>query len=127
MRALGDFLKINGEGIYKTRAWKVAGEGPTVIKTARSGENLKPFQEGDYRFTKKGENELFFFSLVKPTKDLLIKTFATGGILEKEIATVAMLGSEEEIQWERNAEGLKVTLPKAISGEYCVGFKLSLK
>ena len=127
MQALGDFLKINGEGIYKTRAWKVSGEGPTIIKTARTGENLKSFTDGDYRFTKKGENELFVFSLVKPTKDLVVKTLASDGPLEKEVSSITMLGSEEKIIWERSEEALKIDLPKDLPGKYSVGFKLTLK
>ena len=80
--------------------------------------NLKSFTDGDYRFTKKGENELFVFSLVKPTKDLVVKTLASDGLLEKEVSSIIMLGSEE---------GLKIDLPKNLPGKYSVGFKLTLK
>ena len=89
--------------------------------------NLKSFASGDYRFTKKGENELFVFSLVKPTKDLVVKTLASDGLLEKEVSSITMLGSEEKIIWERSEEGLKIDLPKDFPGKYSVGFKLTLK
>ena len=89
--------------------------------------NLKSFASGDYRFTKKGENELFVFSLVKPVNDLLVKTLASGGLLEKEVLSITMLGSEEKIIWKRSEEGLKIDLPKNLPGKYSVGFKLTLK
>ena len=41
LNAFGDFLKVNGEGIYGTRPWKTYGEGPLEICTGRQGENHK--------------------------------------------------------------------------------------
>ena len=41
LTAFGDFLKINGEGIYGTRPWKTFGEGPLKMKDGRQGENHK--------------------------------------------------------------------------------------
>ena len=39
MTAFGDWIAINGEGIYGTRPWKVFGEGPTEIITKRTGKS----------------------------------------------------------------------------------------
>ena len=53
LTAFGDFMKINGEGIYGTRPWKIYGEGPTEIKSGRGGENHTPFTPQDIRFNHK--------------------------------------------------------------------------
>lgn len=126
LKAFGDFLKINGEGIYGSRPWKTFGEGPLPIKDGRQGENHKNFSQQDIRFTTKDGN-LYAFVLKQPTEDILIKTLADGGVLDKEIATVRMMGSDEEIKWECSTDGLKIELPKKLPDSLVTGFKLTLK
>lgn len=84
LTAFGDFLKINGEGIYGTRPWKSFGEGSLKVKDGRQGENHKDFSQDDIRFTTK-DGVLYAFVLAPPTKDIAIKTvtvthFALQGI-----------------------------------------------
>ena len=126
LTAFGDFLKLNSEGIYKTRPWKVFGEGPLKVKDGRQGENKKDFSQQDIRFTTK-DGVLYAFVLVPPTEDILIKTLATGGVLEGDIASVVMMGSDEKINWTRAADGLTIKLPKALPDALVVGFKIELE
>ena len=126
LTAFGDFLKINGEGIYETRPWKVFGEGPLQVKDGRQGENKKDFSQQDIRFTTK-DGTLFAFVLVPPTEDILIKTLATGGVLESDIANVSMMGSDEKINFERADDGLTIKLPKTLPEALVIGFKIELK
>ena len=58
LTAFGDFLKINGEGIYGSRPWKTFGEGPLKMKDGRQGENHKDFSQQDIRFTSQGRSAL---------------------------------------------------------------------
>ena len=53
LEAFGEWIALNGEGIYGTRPWKVYGEGPTEIISRRTGENLIPYVEEDIRFTRR--------------------------------------------------------------------------
>ena len=46
LTAFGDFLRINGEGIYNTRPWKTFGEGPLKVKDGRQGENHQDVHAG---------------------------------------------------------------------------------
>lgn len=124
--AFGSFLKLNSEGIYDTRPWKVYGEGPLEIKDGRQGENKKDYSQEDIRFTTK-DGALYAFILNQPKKDILIKTLATEGILDKEIAKIELMGSEEEIQWNRSADGLVITQPKSLSEALLMGFKITMK
>ncbi len=125
LRGFGEWIGINGEGIYGTRPWKVFGEGPTEIKTARCGENLQEFSQADIRFTQKGDT-LYAFVLAPPTSDVLIKTLATGGLYEGEIGNITMLGSDEPIRWKRSADGLTIRLPETLpKGQPVVAFRIS--
>ena len=126
LTAFGDFIKINGQGIYGSRPWKKFGEGPLKVKDGRQGENRKEFSQQDIRFTTK-DGVLYSFVLVPPTKDIVIKSLASGGPLEKEIANIKLMGSQESIQWSRSAENLTITLPKSIPEALVTGFAIELK
>jgi alpha-L-fucosidase len=126
LEALGDFLRLNGDGIYGSRPWKTYGEGPTEITDGRQGENHEDFSSQDIRFTQKDGN-LYAFVLAVPTKDIKIKTLASGGLLNQEIASIELMGSSERVKWKRSAEGLLIQLPKALPGQYVNGFRLRLK
>jgi len=126
--AFGEFLKINGEGIYKSRPWKIFGEGPIEMKEGRQGENRKPFSQQDIRFTQ-NNGKLYAFILGKPTKDILIKTLAKrdDSALVKEILSIELLGSNDTISWTRDAEGLNIKLPKNLPKPNSIGFQITLK
>lgn len=125
IRAFGDWITINGEGIYGTRPWKIYGEGPLKIVTKRAGENLKQFSAEDIRFTQK-DNSLFAFVLALPTQDIHIKTLKTDGLLAKNIQSISMLGSSEKVDWHRSEAGLTIRLPKILAPQPVIGFKLLL-
>ncbi|MDF7823867.1 alpha-L-fucosidase [Pontiellaceae bacterium B12227] len=121
--AFRNLMKVNGEGIYGSRPWKVFGEGPLVIKDGRGSENMKPWSQQDIRFTTK-DGHLYAFVLVPPTENIEIKTLAKGGIFEDEINNISMLGSREAVQWERTADALVIQLPKTLPASGVVGFKI---
>lgn len=104
-RDFGAFINMNHEGIYNTRPWKTFGEGPLKIVTKRAGENLKEYSQKDIRFTTKDGN-LYAFVLASPTEDVLVKTLKKGGLLQKKIIKIKLLGSDEEISWIQNENGL---------------------
>ena len=126
LRAFGEWIKINGEGIYGTRPWKTYGEGPTKIVTKRTGENLKDYSAADIRFTTRGD-DLFVFVLAPPTKDIVIKTLANGGLYDDEIASVSMLGSNERLRWKRSPDGLAIQLPGKLPNQPVIGFRITRK
>ena len=123
LTTFGEFIKINGEGIYGSRPWKIFGEGPLKMKDGRQGENHTEFSQEDIRFTSK-DGVLYAFVLAPPTEDILIKSLKTGGLLNKKIMSVKLLGSEEEIKWERNENGLKIKLPGSLPDIPVIGFRI---
>jgi alpha-L-fucosidase len=127
LTAFGDFLKINGEGIYGSRPWKIYGEGPLQMKGGRQGENHKDFSQEDIRFTTKN-GVLYAFVLAPPTEDIVIKTLAEGGGFDPEIKSIALLGSDELIKWRRSADALTIRLPKKLPrGLPVIGFQITAK
>jgi len=126
LTGFGDFLRTCGEGIYGTRPWKTYGEGPLKMKDGRQGENHKDFTQEDVRFTTKDGN-LYAFVLSPPTKDMVIKTLKTGGLLTEEINNISLLGSNEEIHWTRSPEGLVIQQPKTLPKQPVIGFRITLK
>jgi len=123
LRAFGEALRTNAEGIYGSRPWKIYGEGPLKMKDGRQGENHEDFSQEDIRFTTK-DGVLYAFVLAPPTEDIVIKTLATGGLLDREIASVELMGSSEKIKWKRSADALTITLPKTLPGKIVNGFRI---
>lgn len=73
---IGNWLKINGDGIFNTKPWKIFGEGPTnVQKGAFSDNHALKYTSGDFRFTSKGDS-LYVFQLAPENSDALISTLS---------------------------------------------------
>jgi len=94
LKAMGEWLKINGDAIYGTRYWKI-----------NSQEN------GHLSFTTKGKN-LYAIALEKPTKTLLIE--GTKDWKKSNVKAVELLGSNAQVSWEMTQEGLKITPPSTL-------------
>lgn len=114
---IGDWLQINGEGIYESKVWRQAGEGPTEIAEGQFQENNKTsYTSEDIRFTVKGDS-LYAFIMEPTSQQLLITSLAISedqnvpefhGIIKE----VAVLGQEEPIEsWQQTAAGLEILLP----------------
>ena len=129
LKAIGGWLEINGESIYDTTHWKIFGEGPTGVSTGHVAEkNDKRFTPKDLRFTLSGET-LYVTGLAWPEDGkVAVTTLAEGGELHpEEIVSVEMLGSDEKLQWNRDANGLNVTLPANRPSEFAYVLKVTSK
>ena len=121
----GKWLDVNGEAIYGTRPWKIAGEGPTESASGSFTDQKKPFTAQDVRFTTKGD-VLYAIALGLPSGNTLIKalgTQAANGV----ITSIELLGSQEKIAWTQQAAELQIRPSKGYPSEHAVVYKISFK
>jgi alpha-L-fucosidase len=123
----GGWMALNGEAIYSTRPWKIYGEGPTESAggSLNGGPGLQ-FVAGDIRFTTKGD-ALYAIALAWPEdRKLVIKSLASDSPHHRgEIARIGLLGSESNLVWSRNADGVTVSLPEKPPCDYAYVFKIN--
>jgi alpha-L-fucosidase len=125
LRAIGKWLKVNGDAIYGTRCWKKFGEGDAKpTKGSFSDNQATAYTARDIRFTTKGND---FYAIVLNWDDagIVIKSLNRKAIADAKILKVSLLGSNEEIKWEQTAGGLKLFFPENRPCEYAYAFKIS--
>lgn len=121
--AVGEWLKLNGEGIYGSRAWTHYGEGPSVPSeapgdwkggsTANPGPHLArrpsiPITEAEFRFTT-NNGKLYAFGLKYPSNAISIKSLPMS---KAKIERVTLLGQHSQpLKFRQTAEALICTLP----------------
>ena len=127
---MGAWLQINGDAIFETRPWTVFGEGPTRLpEGGHKIEKIKiAYTHTDVRYTKRSEKEFYAIVLDKPQGELVLKSLSTDlGVLNAKILDIELLGSEEDIKWDRNERGLVIQAPKALPTKYAHAFKIVLE
>jgi alpha-L-fucosidase len=124
---IGSWLKINGDAIYGTRAWKIYGEGPTkVTEGAFHDTDTQPYTAEDFRFTKKGD-VLYGIELGWPSnREAVIHSLGSSAEEHPKIASVALLGSDMKLEFEQREDGLHIRLPKQSVGRYAYAFHIQM-
>jgi alpha-L-fucosidase len=128
---IADWMQVNGEAIYSTRPWKIAGEGPNSVKSgAFQGNSISKLGVKDVRFTRNKANTVIYaIALGWPTEPLLVQSLGTSaGTNPGKIANVQLLGTNEMIKWKQSADGLHVELPKRYQPktDFAAALKVSL-
>ena len=116
LQGLGDWMAVNGEGIFGSRPWQVYGEGPAHVAGGMFNENKVTYGAQDIRFTTKG-GALYAYFLGWPAdgkvtiRELASATDARPSRLDRKIAAVHLLGAADAVAWTQDAAGLHVELP----------------
>jgi alpha-L-fucosidase len=114
------WMRVNDEGIFATRPWKINGEGPSmngqpgITQPAQAGfnENKQPdLGAGDIRFTTRGKT-MYAFVQGWPQQQITIGALGTSSPQQPaKVMDVRMLGRNEALGFKQEAAGLRVTLP----------------
>jgi len=106
LKALGAWLKQNGEAIYDTIPWKEA--------------SAKSVEGDDLRFTRKGD-DLYVTVLGKPKG----QTITISELPAKSGVKVTQLGNNAELGSNEQSGGTRIAVKGTLKGEYVYSFKLT--
>jgi alpha-L-fucosidase len=127
LQGMAKWMEIHSEGIFGTRPWTIAGEGPD------KGTGGKAFSEGkvafgaeDIRFTTK-DGVLYVFVLGGPTHDIAVKSLGLKSPHAKPIESIELLGSTDPMKWRQSDDALVITKPTKSPSEDAIAFRVRFK
>jgi len=126
LEELGEWMDVNGEGIYGTTPWKVFGEGEVNNEAGSFQDNdEKNFTSGDFRFTYKN-GYLYAFCMRPDSEKFLITSLKIKGERDVILSSAEALGDCDIVDSVRDELGLHITLNKKPSSDKPVCFKIGM-
>ena len=126
LNELGEWMAVNGEGIYDTIPWKVFGEGEVNNSEGSFQDNdEKDFTSGDYRFTYKN-GYLYAFCMRPDSETFLIRSLRIKGERDVVTGSVEALGDYNVVSSERDNSGLRIRLDKKPLSDKPLCFKIGM-
>ena len=118
------WIKVNGEGIYGTRPWQRATEGPSQVAIDHFKEDPVEWTAEDFRFTVKG-GDVYAFQMKWPEEGkTVIRSLAAGSV--PRVGSVMLLGCADPVTFEQTERGLVINLPPEKPCEYVHCFRIGI-
>lgn len=134
LEALGDWMKINGEAVYGSKAWVTPGEGEMhdgrlkKLPGGGLGRHHRDFKfdAQDIRFTvgKNGANYAFCMTVPKDNQVIRIKSMGRQANHPDSIKGVSLLGYRGKLKWRQTDEALEVVFPEDADLRLAVVFRV---
>jgi len=94
LQEIGEWMKINGEGIYGTRA-------------------ITPNGFQNMRFTAKPDGTIYIFRLSDAGETVLPASIYVEGFQPSPGSEISMVGSKGKLQWKTEGIGFRISIPQA--------------
>ena len=133
LKEIGEWMRVNGDGIYGSSAWKVLGEGAGGKLNTLPGGRIGQWQADhvfyntDFRFTVGKDGTLYAWCMTVPKAGdkLTIASLGTAkGLLDKKIRSVELMGTEQSVDWKQNVDGLEIVYPDSVDLKTAAGFRI---
>jgi alpha-L-fucosidase len=120
LKEVGAWMRLNGEGIYGSRAWVRLGEGKdgklNVLPGGKLGQKQAQavFGPEDVRFTLGRDGSLYAFTMTVPAGGTELRIHSLGrkaGLLGKPVSAVRLLGYGGTLRWRQEDEALVIDCP----------------
>ncbi|WP_417885549.1 alpha-L-fucosidase [Zunongwangia sp.] len=133
LKEMGEWMKINGEGIYGSYAWEIIGEGENdklnVLPGGKIGARQAnhKFSTADIRFTKGKDGKLYVWVMTVPKVGEILKIKSLGlkdSFLSNKIKKVRLLGYNNKLDWKQEDQDLIINCPAEMPFNIAVGFQI---
>ena len=111
---IGEWMKVNGEGITGSKPWKIHGVGDI-------DHHGRIKDEAAVRFTQK-DGKLYAYFVTWPKNG----TLTVPGLGNEAIKQVSLLGHPDSVEWKTDGRELVIDLPAKRPGEYVWALKVKL-
>lgn len=129
LKEIGKWMRINGQGIYGSRAWIKLGEGSNYLPGGKIGgrQANQKFATSDFRFTVGRDGSLYAWCMTVPQAGDKLRITSLGkesGLLAEPVSSVEMLGSKRRIKWKQEEGALVIECPSNMEFTAAVGFRI---
>ncbi len=106
---MGEWMEVNSEAIYETRA-------------------LAPYKEGNICFTQKKDGSIYMVYLAGKDETNLPSTIKISSLQAEKSAKVLLVGVDKPLKWKKEGEELVIEIPESVQKtppcKYAWAFKL---
>jgi alpha-L-fucosidase len=138
LREVGEWMRVNGEAIYGSRAWSVPGEGEMIagslkmLPGGKLGKRHAEFVFGpqDFRFVVGRDGALYAFALAVPEPGAIVRIASLGAdskLLGYPIKKIALLGHSDKLKWKQAGDALEITYPAGVAARTAAVFRITTR